>query len=136
MPNPTRAGLAALAVLAIAPSAAHALAEVSFEPKRIHADDRVKISFEAERTVKKGFHLEYVVLASEGSIFECTTVKTVQTRKRPKKGDQVTKYLDGSSGLGTQEWCVGKNSVFVNYRRNSDNKGGKWIAFGEFRVRP
>ncbi len=132
----TRAALAAIAVLAVVPASAHALADAKVKPDTVYADDYIKVTFKSPRTVKKGFHLEYAVLAgSEGSPLECTSFKVVQTKKRPEKGQKVRQYIQPyDKDFGTTRWCVGKSSVLVNYVRDSDNKGGKMIASGDFRV--
>jgi hypothetical protein len=127
--------LAAAVAMAVLPASAQALADAKIKPDPVHRGDTLKVRFKSPRDVKPRFHLQYSVLAGDGSIFECTLVKVVQTKKRPEKGERVTTYIrPRSSGGLTHKWCVGDGSVFVSYVRNSDNKGGGSLAAGGFEV--
>jgi len=127
--------LAAAAATALSPGSAHALADAKIKPKPVHRGDTLRVRFKSPRNVKPRFHLQYSVLAGEGSIFECTLIKVVQTKKRPEKGERVTTFIKPRSvGGTTRKWCLGDGSVFVSYVRNSDNKGGGALAAGAFKV--
>lgn len=131
-----RLALAAAVVMAVVPAAAHALADAKIKPDPVHPRDTLKVRFKSPRNVKPRFHLQYsVVSGNQGSIFECTVVKAVQTKKRPEKGERVTTYIKPRSESGaTRKWCVGDGVVLVSYVRNSDNKGGGSLASGSFKV--
>jgi hypothetical protein len=137
MKTRARLALVAAVVMAVVPATAHALADAKIKPAPVHPDDTLRVRFESPRNVKPRFHLSYTVLSGDkGNIFECTLAKSVQTEKRPEKGERVTIHIGPRSESGaTDEWCVGDSSVFVSYVRNSDNKGGRLLAVGGFKVR-
>ena len=131
-----RVALTAAALMAVVPASAHAFADAKIKPDPVHPDDTLRVRFKSPRNVKPRFHLQYTVVSGRGgNIFECTLVKIVQTKKRPEKGERVTTHIKPRSESGaTDKWCVGDSSVVVSYVRNSDNKGGRWLASGDFEV--
>ncbi len=137
MGNRSRVALATAAILAVVPASSQGVVDARVKPDPVDPGDQLRVRFKSPRNVKPRFHLEYSVLSgSEGNIFQCTGAKIVQTSKHPQKGERVTTYITPRSDSGTtNKWCVGDGLVIVSYVRNSDNKGGHSLAWGEFKIR-
>jgi hypothetical protein len=133
----SRVALATVAILAMLPASSQGLVDAKVKPDPVHPGDTLRVRFKSPQKVKRRFHLQYSVLSgANGSIFECTLIKVVQTDKRPDKGERVTTRIKPRSENGTtNKWCPGDGSVMVRYVRNSDNKGGGLLASGDFKIR-